>query len=574
MKYKNMPFHLSPVIGRKLAASLLTLGLGAGVLSRGADASAARACSTKYDRFLERQAQSPSASGWTSVIAKISGPLTPRQEKQLHGYVYRHLPLIDSVALRIPLKRLGELAALPFVRHLSADVSVSKTDAFTVSSSVADLAAQQYSTSSFTLNGAGVTVAVVDSGIRTLSDFADPKTGALRIKAKVNFADTITSNGDTCGHGSHVAGIVAGNGSLSNRQVMGIAAGANLADVRVLNKQGQGTVSNVISGVQWAINNRAALNIRVLNMSVGHPVGESYTTDPLCQIVEQAWKAGIVVVVAAGNNGRLNAAAAYGMANEGYGVNYGSIQCPGNDPYVITVGAMKSMTGSRADDRIATYSSRGPTRLDLVMKPDIVAPGNKVVSDNSIGSYLYNYYSGNCVPETAGTYYMLSGTSMAAPVVSGAAALLLQKYPTLSPDTVKARLMLSADKWSDPSGNSDPCTYGAGYLNILAALQSKAVPTQSAMSPSMTTDGSGNVYVTMDRAIWGVSSVDGSRALWGVSGINDLRAVWGTRAIWGTSDNQLSASRAIWGTSVWSDRAIWGVSTQNADLSSTVIYGE
>src|SRR5207249_10554020 len=127
--------------------------------------------------------------------------------------------------------------------------------------------------------------------------------------------------------------------------------------------------------------------------SLGHPVGESHSTDPLCQAVEAAWKAGIFVVCAAGNDGRLNSTIAAGADNEGWGTAYGSIQVPGNDPYVITVGATKSIDGIRAHDKIATYSSRGPSRVDIVLKPDIVAPGNHIISTLADGSYLDTQHS-------------------------------------------------------------------------------------------------------------------------------------------------------------------------------------
>lgn len=173
-----------------------------------------------------------------------------------------------------------------------------------------------------------------------------------------------------------------------------------------------------------------------------------YKQDPLCQAVEQAWKAGIVVVVAAGNAGRNNSANTNG---------YGTITAPGNDRYVITVGAMKTMApNSRADDLIASYSSKGPTLLDHVVKPDLVAPGNRVVSILSSTSHLQQTYTPTLVPMTfyqsngsgamSSDYFRLSGTSMAAPVVNGAAALLIQKNPTLTPDQVKARLMRTATK--------------------------------------------------------------------------------------------------------------------------------
>ena len=209
-------------------------------------------------------------------------------------------------------------------------------------------------------------------------------------------------------------------------------------------------------------------------------------------------------------------------ANEGWGTTYGSIQSPGNDPYVITVGATKSMDGIRAHDRIATYSSRGPSRLDLVLKPDILAPGNKIVSTNTNNSYLAkNFGATNEIPYSSYTtqnaghlsqdYFCLSGTSMAAPVVAGAAALMLQASPNLTPDTVKARLMLSADKWADPSGNADALTYGAGYLNIPAALLSSATASLPALSPTLVANSDGSLSLVMDRAAWGSTALAGSR---------------------------------------------------------------
>ena len=165
-------------------------------------------------------------------------------------------------------------------------------------------------------------------------------------------------------------------------------------NVRVLDNLGSGATSTIIAGLQWVVANKTAYNIRVINLSLGHAVGESYHTDPLCQAVEAAYKAGIVVVCSAGNQGRQQNTVNSALNNEGYGANYGSVDAPANDPYVITVGAMKSMDGKRADDRIATYSSRGPSYGDMVLKPDLVAPGNKIISLRSPGSTLdVNYGS-------------------------------------------------------------------------------------------------------------------------------------------------------------------------------------
>ena len=153
---------------------------------------------------------------------------------------------------------------------------------------------------------------------------------------------------------------------------MGIADNANLINLRVLDQNGAGRDSAVIAAIQKAISLKSKYNIRVINLSLGRPVYESYKLDPLCQAVEAAWKAGIVVVVAAGNEGRNDSAHTDG---------YGTIAAPGNDPYAITVGAMKPMgTPTRADDLIASYSSKGPTLIDHIVKPDIVAPGNMMIS--------------------------------------------------------------------------------------------------------------------------------------------------------------------------------------------------
>ena len=613
--------------------------------------------------------------------------------------IVRRLPIIGSVAVRVPQRSLAKLAALPFASHLSLDGFVKKTDEFTVGSSeagqaysqITPLAAPVAPTASVAnpklagatpppapappapappapappapappapvppapappvtklggltvkLTGAGITVAVLDSGITPVADLSSVQNdlnnqAASRLIGSVNFStplsSTIGKNGkavsglplgiissnlyDPCGHGTHVAGIIAGNGSRSEpaactHTFLGIAPQANLVSVRVLDQNGSSTVSTVIAGLQWVAqhqNDSKLAPIRVVNLSLGHPVSESYTTDPICQAVESLYQAGIIVVCAAGNEGRVNGVVnTPGLDNEGWGTAYGSLQSPANDPYIITVGATKSMDGVRADDRVATYSSRGPSRLDLVMKPDIIAPGNKVISLDASGSTLDNYAGGsNDIPYSyyitpayrtlfnlngsSADYFQLSGTSMASPVVAGAAALLLQANPNLSPDTVKARLMLSADKWYATDGTEDPLTYGAGYLNIPAALASTAVASGPAASPALDINADGSVTVDLSRAIWGSS-------LWG-TGVTDLRAIWGSRTMWGSSSVDMSramwgsnttfsasstlatssapsASRAMWGSSVWGDRAMWGSSTSAVDLTSTALSGE
>ena len=392
-----------------------------------------------------------------SVIVTLTGALTPARAAQLRALgadVYRRLPIIHAVALRCPASRLDALRALPWVSHVSPDAAVRKTDEFTVGSSEAN---QAYGTTllgqPYKLTGRGVGVAVLDSGVTVGRDL---RSVGATVAARVSFVPGASSPDDACGHGTHVAGIIAGSGASSTgprffRTFMGVAPQARLVSVRVLDAQGQGDVSTVIAGIQWVVANKFRYNVRVLNLSLGHPVGESCQTDPLCLAAEAAWQSGIVVVCAAGNGGRGQTTQDSTLDNGGYGTAYGTIESPGNDPYVITVGATKralladgaTPDPARADDLIATYSSRGPSRLDFVLKPDLVAPGNRVISLDVNNSTLENAYGAtNHVPLSAyalGTlsgdsnaYYTLSGTSMAAPVVSGAAA----PAPAVQPEPV------------------------------------------------------------------------------------------------------------------------------------------
>ncbi|HVZ17816.1 MAG TPA: S8 family serine peptidase, partial [Terriglobales bacterium] len=331
--------------------------------------------------------------------------------------------------------------------------------------------------------------------------------------------------------------------------------------------------------------------IRVINLSLGRGVYESYKLDPLCQAVERAWKAGIVVVVAAGNNGRY-------LPTNGYG----TINSPGNDPYVITVGAMKTMdTLTRSDDQIASYSSKGPTLIDHIAKPDLVAPGNLLVSTETPGVTLQQWEPENLVPysfymyggssASSTSYFTLSGTSMATGVVSGIVADLLQAHPTLTPDQVKARLMKSASKtfpksssvYDPATGNTyvdyyDVFTVGAGYVDLAAALANGDLAKGSALSPTAVLNSSGNVYLTRDTSsTWGTSSAwtpvavygpaeftsGGTSVMWGATGPGGSSVMWGATNDGGTS--------VMWGaTSDAGTSVMWGAGTTDG---SSVMWG-
>ena len=372
------------------------------------------------------------------------------------GSILNALPLVNGIVANLPLSNILSLSNQSNVKYISIDRTLTPTLS-NAAPAVNAFAAWQ---SGYT--GAGVGVALIDSGV---SDHADLKGGFLGLSRVVwnqSFVPGNLSASDQFGHGTHIAGLIAGNGASSNgakysAQFKGIAPQANIINLRVLDQNGAGTDSAVIAAINTAILLKPLFNIRVINLSMGRPVFESYKLDPVCQAVEAAWKAGIVVVVAAGNNGRF-------QPTDGYA----TVTSPGNDPYVITVGAMKTMgTPTRVDDLIASYSSKGPTAIDAVAKPDIVAPGNLLVSLEAPNSTLYNQYPGNRVPNSFYTkggnsaasskYFTLSGTSMASGVVSGVVADLLQKSPSLNPDQVKARLMKTAWK-SFPafSSTTDP----------------------------------------------------------------------------------------------------------------------
>jgi len=299
-----------------------------------------------------------------------------------------------------------------------------------------------------------VTVAVLDSGVAADPDLSQPTN---RILASVNFADERFTS-DPGGHGTHVAGIIAGNGSRSGGEFTGIAPQANIVDVRVLGRTGSGRMSSVVSGIQWVIAHRSAYNIRIINLSFGAPAIVSYRTDPMSAAIEIAWRLGLVVVAASGNGGP----------------GRDTVVSPGIDPYAITVGASDDQgTVSRRDDTLAWFSAWGSA--DSNPKPDLVAPGRRIVSIRVPGSALDMLFPDRVVTARNGSTYMrLSGTSMATPVVSGAAALLLERQPNLSPNQVKAILVGTTQPYGQDTGVAlpDPRASGSGMLDALAASMS------------------------------------------------------------------------------------------------------
>ena len=392
------------------------------------------------------------------------------------GRLHAKLHMIKGASFTIPVSALAALESDPEVASVTIDHPLNVMDDLT------NNATGVGSAWSSGYTGAGIGVAVIDSGINDSHPDLRDSNGASRVVYHQDFTGTATTNSnggknDLYGHGTHVAGIIGGNGSLSGGAYAGVAPGANLIDLRALDAYGAGTDSSVIAAIQQAIALKNTYNIRVINLSLGRGIPVSYTQDPLCQAVEAAWKSGIVVVVAAGNYGRLSVNGSNG---------FGTITAPGNDPYVITVGATKSNgSASAGAETKASYSSKGPTTYDHVVKPDIVAPGNAVVSLTAPGATLEAAYPNELVTGTDGNnrYFSLSGTSMATPAVAGAVALLLQEHNTLTPDQVKARLMKTAYKMGIVSTSAwvphllrsftdfyDLFSVGSGLMNVQAAI--------------------------------------------------------------------------------------------------------
>ncbi len=345
-------------------------------------------------------------------------------------------------------------------------------------------------------DGSGVGVAVIDSGVTTTSDL-----GASRITGWKDFVNNKRTPYDDAGHGTFVAGLIAGDGTASlpldrggyaETQLRGVAPAADIIGVKVLDATGSGRASSVMAGILWAVSHARQYDIRVINLSLGgNPVAPAQF-DPIGQAVEYAWKHGVTVVCAAGNEGEFGP---------------GGILSPGNNPYILTVGATDTVqTRSVRDDSVASYSSVGPTLWDEFAKPDVVAPGNKVISLRVPGSYLdVNFpqnlisvtdYAPTAPADTAPSYLKLSGTSTSSPVVAGAVALMLSANPSLTPDDVKLRLMETAD----PVAGATRYQQGAGLIDVDEALADRHHAKGYALSEDV---GDGTTVLTRDDyAAW------------------------------------------------------------------------
>ena len=350
------------------------------------------------------------------------------------GRVTGALPIINGLAVRLPASAVAAVGHDARVKALTANsrVAPQATQADPSSLATAYPASVQATKVWDSATGRGVGVAVIDTGIAGgLADFKG-EDGRSRVIASAVVNPAATTAKDTYGHGTHVAGILAGDGSRRGDslrgQYVGIAPEANLISIKAADDAGRATVLDIIYGLQFAVDHRVTYNIRVVNLSLQSTTAGSYKTDPLDAAVESAYFHGIVVVAAAGNRGSAADATSY---------------APGNDPFAITVGAVDDQgTKGTGDDLISTWSSAGRTQ-DGIVKPDVAAPGAHIVSTLAPDS-AYSAMCPACI--VSGQYLRAGGTSMAAPIVAGTAALILQRHPDWTPDQVKSTILATTRK--------------------------------------------------------------------------------------------------------------------------------
>src|SRR5438034_6632362 len=406
---------------------LTSLGLILLVLASLLRFPAAALIPSKLDASLWRTAHDRSGAT-VPVIIRETDPHSEAAEalvRGLGGTVIHELPIIGSFSAKVPGRTLPALTASPAVLTVTGDgkvratgVDMSQYDGYSPNNIWDDVL--QLPRRGDLFDGTGVTVAVLDTGVIDSADLRN------RVVAKVDF--TPDRDGiDHFGHGTHMAGIIAGDGTNSGGQYMGVAPGAKIVSVKIAGANGATDVSAVIAGIQWVVAHKAQYNIRILNLSYGTDSRQSYLVDPLDYAVERAWFSGILVVVAAGNRGP----------------DAGTIAKPADDPFVLTVGASVTKSSTdRSTDVAAPFSSRGPTQ-DGFSKPDLLAPGISLVSIRDPGSTVDKAHP---MARVGDYYFKGTGTSQAAAVISGVAARLFQQSPGLTPSVLKKLLEVAAFK--------------------------------------------------------------------------------------------------------------------------------
>jgi serine protease AprX len=571
--------------------------------------------SGKLDTLLQEAGPAPQ-----SVIVRYradakKSDIKNRIERR-RGRVISEHRLIPAMTAILPAAAIADLANDSDVLSVSADADVtasaarrkstptSTTFSYSNSSSTADYNTVSTLRQALGLQdgftGSSLTVAVIDSGIQSSSDFSGRIVGMYDFTSGRNGA-AVTPN-DEYGHGTHVAGLIGSSGAASNGKFAGVAPGVKLLALRVLDRKGAGKTSAVIAALEFAVANKDRFAIRIVNLSLGHPIYESAATDPLVQAVEATVRAGLVVVTAAGN---------YGTNQVTGETGYAGIVSPGNAPSAITVGASNTFgTDRRVDDRVADFSSRGPSWYDGIAKPDVVAPGTGLVSNAAFDSTLVTSHPSLLVTSGYSTFLRLDGSSMATAVVSGLTAVMLeannvaasqrwQEYQSTLPkgrrtdytgttpltaNAVKAMLQYSATRLRNENGAPyDELTQGSGEVNGVGATTlayhadtTKATGTYwlTASVPESTTFGG-------VEEPWSQSVIWGTRLVTGTSLVELNQVAWSDNIVWGTGEmdnivwGTVSGDNIVWGTMLDGDNIVWGTSLfiGNAAFGDNIVWG-
>jgi subtilisin family serine protease len=536
--------------------------------------------------------------GQARVIVQLAGKPTGQLNAFFNRngvHVRANFDQLNALAVELPVSALEELASFDEVSYVSADRDMLSSGGPLAIEVGAEMVRQQTSAvgTAYNLDGTGIGIAFLDSGLYTSHKAFTGRVGGSKDYTGENRTD------DPFGHGTHVAGIAAGGVGFLSGKYGGVAPNATIYNARVLNSLGVGTVSGVLAALNDLLLYHTTYNIRVVNISLGMPAIDSYKDDPVCRAVRQLVDQGVVVVVAAGNDGKDS------HGNKVYGL----IHSPGNEPSAITVGASNDMwTIDRSDDAVTTYSSRGPTRsfwtdasgvrhYDQLLKPDLVAPGNKVGSAEADSNYLVklNPSLDMGVSKFANQKEMrLSGTSMATPAVAGAAALLFQLNPKLTPNEVKMLLTYTAQ----PLAGFNQLEQGAGELNAEGAVRlAKLVKVLPAGTPVGTpmlsgpapdphttinyTDVSGRLNSTSFP--WAQGIILNHTYATGQELITTYQTIYGLGVLYG--DGVLLGDGVLYGdTTIYSSGVVFGDQLVTSDgitisegspfLSAGVLYGD
>jgi serine protease AprX len=551
----------------------VTFGLAAGSVS-------AQVRHSKLDRVLREVLNVGSSTESVRVIVQTRPGTRAAVKKSLQSHgdrVVAEHPSLDGLTATIHRDDLASLDANPSVVAVSVDADVTsfgagkltKKDGAGRNSPVGlNILRASLGLDGTRYFGVGVNIAIVDSGIAPNRDIADKIAGFWDFTR----GGIPTAPYDDYGHGTHLAGLIASSGVESNFEYAGVAPGARIYGLKVLDKSGRGYSSNVVRALEWiAANKRSsqpgAVKIDVVNLSLGHPIFEPAESDPLVRAVENLVRAGVVVVSAAGNKGQ---------AEDGT-TGYSGITSPGNAPSALTVGAVDTKnTPSRSDDRVAYFSSRGPTWFDGFAKPEVVAPGVGLTSDVANNSELYVIYPQLRLKGKEREFARLSGTSMAAATATGVAALALEASRSvnhgdgLTPNALKAVLQYTSVPVFAADGQPyEPLAQGAGQVNGQGATAlAQTINTHiSVGQPWLRTPIrpfstiAGDSLAWSQTLVWRDSTIHDSDALTVHSQLWDDNIVWGT----GCDTDDVQCVTTVWGAAADVDNIVWGTGLAWAD---------